>query len=58
MTGLRDVATTVKEKVSGVEVPVEHKKALNRRHRQDALYGYGFLAPQLHRADRCSCSAR
>ena len=41
------MATTVKEKVSGVEVPVEHKKALNRRHRQDALFGYGFLAPQL-----------
>ena len=36
-----------RRRVSGVEVPVEHKKALNRRHRQDALFGYGFLAPQL-----------
>ena len=41
------MATTVKERVSGVEVPVEHKKALDRRHRQDNLYAYGFLAPQL-----------
>ena len=33
------MATIVKEKVSGVEVPVEHKKALNRTHRQNALFG-------------------
>ncbi len=41
------VATSVKEKASSVEVPVEHKKALNRTHRQNALFGYGFMAPQL-----------
>ena len=32
---------------AGVEVPPEHTKALKGRHRQDALFAYGFLAPQL-----------
>ena len=41
------MATSVKEKAPSVEVPVEHKKALNRTHRQNALFGYGFMAPQL-----------